>query len=78
MGAIIDYIEKIGEGKFFCFKTKKLCLDSSDNNTIAYNYDDKNISNATKSIFAETNHSRVKTVSLKYLFDYKNTPPPIF
>ena len=79
MGAIIDYIEKTGDGKFFCFKTKKLCLDSSDNNTIAYNYDDKNISNATKSIFAETNHSRVKTISLKYLFNNtKNTPPPIF
>lgn len=39
---------------------KKICLDSVDNDTIAYNYDDKTIANATKSTFAETDHSRVK------------------
>lgn len=31
---------------------KKICLDSVDNDTIAYNYDDKTIANATKSTFA--------------------------
>lgn len=57
---ILDYIEQAGKGKYQCFKTKKICLDSVDNDTIAYNYDDKTIANATKSTFAETDHSRVK------------------
>lgn len=61
---ILDYIEQAGKGKYQCFKTKKICLDSVDNDTIAYNYDDKTIANATKSTFAETDHSRVKTVSI--------------
>lgn len=38
---ILDYIEQAGKGKYQCFKTKKICLDSVDNDTIAYNYDDK-------------------------------------
>lgn len=54
---ILDYIEQAGKGKYQCFKTKKICLDSVDNDTIAYNYDDKTIANATKSTFAETDHS---------------------
>lgn len=41
MGMILDYIEQAGKGKYQCFKTKKICLDSVDNDTIAYNYDDK-------------------------------------
>ena len=49
---ILDYIEQAGKGKYQCFKTKKICLDSVDNDTIAYNYDDKTIANATKSTFA--------------------------
>lgn len=52
MGMILDYIEQAGKGKYQCFKTKKICLDSVDNDTIAYNYDDKTIANATKSTFA--------------------------
>ena len=67
---ILDYIEQAGKGKYQCFKTKKICLDSVDNDTIAYNYDDKTIANATKSTFAETDHSRVKTVSIAYLFKF--------
>mgnify|MGYP000446075794 CR=1 FL=1 len=72
------YIEQAGKGKYQCFKTKKICLDSVDNDTIAYNYDDKTIANATKSTFAETDHSRVKTVSIAYLFKSPKVPPPIF
>ena len=75
---ILDYIEQAGKGKYQCFKTKKICLDSVDNDTIAYNYDDKTIANATKSTFAETDHSRVKTVSIAYLFKSPKVPPPIF
>ena len=73
---ILDYIEQAGKGKYQCFKTKKICLDSVDNDTIAYNYDDKTIANATKSTFAETDHSRVKTVSIAYLFKSPKVPPP--
>ena len=75
---ILDYIEQAGKGKYQCFKTKKICLDSVDNDTIAYNYDDKTIANATKSTFAETDHSRIKTVSVAYLFKSSKVPPPIF
>ena len=76
--AFNHYIEQAGKGKYQCFKTKKICLDSVDNDTIAYNYDDKTIANATKSTFAETDHSRVKTVSIAYLFKSPKVPPPIF
>lgn len=37
MGMILDYIEQAGKGKYQCFKTKKICLDSVDNDTIANN-----------------------------------------
>ncbi|KAA6303272.1 MAG: hypothetical protein EZS26_000535 [Candidatus Ordinivivax streblomastigis] len=40
MGKILEYIEQSGNGKYQCYKTKKLSLDSNDNDTIAYNYDD--------------------------------------
>ena len=35
---ILDYIEQAGKGKYQCFKTKKICLDSVDNDTIAYKF----------------------------------------
>ena len=75
---ILDYIEQAGKGKYQCFKTKKICLDSVDNDTIAYNYDDKTIANATKSTFAETDHSRVKTVSIAYCSSHPKFLHPFF
>ena len=78
MGAITKYIEDTGCGKYKCFNTKKLCLDATDGDTIAYTYDDKSASNATKSKFAETNPSRVKVVSLSHMFQTKHTPPSVF
>lgn len=78
MGAIINYIQEVGEGKYLCFNTKKLCLDITEGDTIAYNYDDKTIANVTKSVLAESDTRRVKIVSLSYLFNQKITPPPIF
>ena len=78
MGAITKYIEDTGCGKYKCFNTKKLCLDATDGDTIAYNHDDKSASNATKSKFAETNPSRVKVVSLSHMFQTKHTPPSVF
>ena len=78
MGAIIEYIKKTGKGKYQCFNTRKLCLDTDDRDSIAYNYDDKVASIATQSKFAETDHTRVKVVSLSHMFQTKRTPPSIF
>ena len=50
---ILDFIEKEGKGKYHCYKTRKMSLDIANNDTIAYNYDDKTVSNSTKSDFAE-------------------------
>ena len=78
MGVIIDYIERTGKGKFQCFNTRKLCLDTENRDSIAYNYEDKAVARATKSEFAETDHTRVKTVSLKHMFNTKRVPKSIF
>ncbi|MDR2130622.1 MAG: hypothetical protein LBP56_05570 [Odoribacteraceae bacterium] len=78
MGKILDYIQQSSNGKFQCYKTKKLPLDANDNDTIAYNYDDNTVVQTTKSIFAETDRSRRSTVSLKNLLKENTTPPPIF
>jgi hypothetical protein len=64
MGKIVKYIEGNGT-KFQCFKTKKMSLDASDNDTIAYNYDDNTVVQTTKSVFAETDRNRQSTVSLQ-------------
>ena len=36
---ILDFIEKDGEGKYSCYKTRKLILDQNDQDTL--DYDDK-------------------------------------
>jgi hypothetical protein len=58
MSIILEYIEKSGDGKYFCYKTKKFSLDSNENDTIGYNYDDKTVVQTTKSVFAETDRSK--------------------
>jgi hypothetical protein len=78
MGKILDYIEKSGKGKYFCYKTKKLSLDTNDNDTIAYNYEDNPVVQTTKSVFAETDRARQSTVSLQNLLNGNTAPPPIF
>jgi hypothetical protein len=78
MGKILEYIQKSGNGKYLCYKTKKLSLDAGDNDTIAYNYDDNRVVQATKSVFAETDRSRQGTVSLRNLLNGDTVPPPIF
>lgn len=60
MGKILEYIVSSGEGKYICYKTRKIAIDVTDLDTLSY--DDKKVSNATKSIFAETDHNRVGTV----------------
>jgi len=78
MGKILEYIQQSSNGKFQCYKTKKLLLDNNDNDTIAYSYDDNAVVQTTKSIFAETDRTRQGTVSLRSLIKSKTTPPPIF
>ncbi|MDR1729105.1 MAG: hypothetical protein LBR52_00365 [Prevotellaceae bacterium] len=78
MGKILDYIQQSGNGKYQCYKTKKLSLDTNNNDTIAYNYDDKTVVQATKSIFAETDRNRQSTVPLNNLLNKNNPPPAIF
>ncbi|MDR1973435.1 MAG: hypothetical protein LBQ31_02050 [Bacteroidales bacterium] len=78
MGKILEYIQQSGKGKYLCYKTKKLSLDSNDNDTIAYNYDDNPVVQTTKSIFAETDRSRQGVTSLRNLLNNNILPPPIF
>jgi hypothetical protein len=78
MGKILEYIERSGDGKYLCYKTKKFSLDNTENDTIAYNYDEKTPSMSRKSDFAETNQSRQKVVSMSNLLKNNILPPPIF
>ncbi|MDR0753881.1 MAG: hypothetical protein LBF04_00635 [Prevotellaceae bacterium] len=55
-----------------------MSLDASDNDTIAYNYDDNPVVQTTKSVFAETDRSRQGVVSLQNLLKGNTAPPPIF
>jgi hypothetical protein len=77
MGKILEYIEKSGDGKYLCYKTKKFSLDNIENDTIAYNYDDKTPSMSRKSDFAETNQRRQKVIPLSNLLK-QNPSAPIF
>jgi hypothetical protein len=76
MGKILDYIEKSSEGKFQCFKTKKMSLDAADNDTLAY--DDKARVLTTSCKIAETNLKRQLVHSLRSSLNNKVLPPPIF
>lgn len=74
MGKILDYIEKTGEGKYYCYKTKKISLDGNNNDTL--DYDDKPASVANSSKIAENDLSRVHTVLIPKR--YIETSTPIF
>ena len=39
MGRIIDFIQKEGQGKYICYKTRKTSLDTESSDTLSY--DDK-------------------------------------
>lgn len=62
MGKILDYIEETGKGKYYCYKTKKISLDSNNNDTISY--DDKPASVASSSKIAESDLTRMHTVTI--------------
>ena len=75
---ILDFIEQQGKGKYHCYKTRKLSLDIANNDTIAYNYDDKTVSNSSKSDFAESDRTRKSVVDLSKSVCGDKIPPPIF
>lgn len=62
MGKILDFIERDGEGKYSCYKTKRLILDFNDQDTL--DYDDKPAIEQHSGTFAETDLSRVDTVRI--------------
>ena len=59
---ILDFIEKDGDGKYSCYKTRKLVLDQNDQDTL--DYDDKPAVSLNSSNFAETDLSRKETVAI--------------
>ena len=59
---ILDFIEKDGEGKYSCYKTKKLILDQNDQDTL--DYDDRPAVSLNSVSIAETDLTRIETVSI--------------
>lgn len=62
MGHIIPFIQETGEGKYTCFKTQKISLDTTVSDILIY--DDKTVSHSKKSGFAESDDRRVHTVRI--------------
>ncbi len=59
---IIQFIQDSGEGRYTCFKTQKVALDTTVSDVLTY--DDKTSSRAKKSGFAESDDRRVHTVRI--------------
>lgn len=62
MGKILDYIQKSGKGKYYCYKTKKFSLDNDNGDTL--DYDDKPALLTKSSQIAENDLARVHTVRI--------------
>ncbi len=62
MGRIIDFIQKEGQGKYHCYKTRKTSLDTESSDTLSY--DDKPSIQISGSQIAESNKSRVHAVAI--------------
>lgn len=63
MGRILNYIEKNGNGVYHCYQTQKVFLETTDFDIL--NYDDKPVTTIKSSKFAETDPSRVQTVTIR-------------
>lgn len=74
MSRVIPFIQEAGEGRYTCFKTQKIALDTTVSDLITY--DDKTTSHSKKSSFAETDDRRVHTVRISDKLI--NTTRPIF
>ena len=62
MDRILKCLEELGEGKYVCYKTRKVSLDINDHDIL--DYDDKPIVQTHDSRFAESDQTRVKMVSI--------------
>lgn len=62
MGRIIDFIQKEGQGKYLCYKTRKASLDTESNDILAY--DDKPSQQIFGSQIAESDKTRVHCVDI--------------
>lgn len=62
MGRILDFIDKEGEGRYYCYKTKKFSLDDKDPETL--DYDDRPATSTSGKNIAESDLKRVETISL--------------
>ncbi len=60
MDKILQCLEDLGEGKYICYKTRKVSLDINDQDTL--DYDDKPVVQTHDSRFAESDQTRKKTV----------------
>ena len=62
MDKILQCLEDLGEGKYVCYKTRKVSLDINDQDTL--DYDDKPVVQTHDSRFAESDQTRCKTVTI--------------
>lgn len=72
MGKILDFIQQHSAGKYFCYGSKKVSLDDNINDVLSF--DDKTVSEAKKSVFAETDPIRIHTVNISPSFIQGCTP----
>lgn len=72
MGKVLEYIQNNSAGKYFCYGSKKISLDDNINDVLSF--DDKSVSEVKKSIFAETDASRIHTVTIPSALISKCTP----
>jgi len=72
MGKILEFIQQHSAGKYFCYGSKKVSLDDNINDVLSF--DDKIISEAKKSVFAETDSARIHTVNINPSFIQGCTP----
>ena len=73
MGKIIDFIQKEGQGKYLCYKTRKTSLDTESSDTLSY--DDKPSMQISGSQIAESDKSRVHTVDIPEKLIHTCTQP---
>lgn len=66
MGKVLEFIQQHSASKYFCYGSKKISLDDNINDVLLF--DDKSVSEAKKSVFAETDSTRIHTVTIPPVF----------
>lgn len=62
MGKVLEYIQNNSGGKYFCYGSKKISLEDNINDVLSF--DDKPMSETKKSVFAETDATRLHVVNI--------------